>query len=863
VTTRAPRVGLPVTRSRKVSIALRQSNPTADESRVTMLARLLSTPASVRSALVRRRTLTAAAAAIAAAGVLLSAAAPAGAVVTTIGSTIVGLQPREAQSFFEGMPTAESFNNPAGNLVLHKNETYAIYWDPTDHYHGDWQHLIDTFFQGLGADSGATGTVFAVDSQYTDKSDLPASYLSTFRGAYTDTDPYPTGAGNCTDPHPLAVPDRIGPEVVKGSKEHTEVCLTDAEIRTELKVFIAAHGLEKGVGSIFYLLTPPAVTVCLQKEGELGKANHCSDHTGPITETGTESYKNSFCSYHSDFSDLTLANTTTPDGNTVLYGVIPWSAGGLGDYHLTGGDQTPAYDCQDGGWYYNSGTSAEEKESSKVDPKEEEAKRHEEEAKKRATAEAEETQKQSTYEEAYSKKLITEEQLKEKEAELKEEKEARIEKEAEEAAKAAITEKDAREKKEKLEGPHQQEPNQIGLGPDGSYDTGLADLIVSQIGVQQQNIVTDPLLNAWQDSAHNEVTDECRNFFLPYAGGSVTTVELTYAGTLYNQSFAGANAYVNDAFNLAAGRLPYPGVPCMTGIDLVPQFTAPNPINAGELVGFDGMESDITLNDDIGYSKTGAEEPKYATYKWNFGDGTPEVTGVAPGAPSLNSPETSPCALPWEAPCDGSTFHSYQYGGEYQVTLTVTDTGGNTASVTHTIVVAGTRPPNPSLPGGTGTTAGGTTTSSGSTTQTGAGGSSSPGTSSTVVPAPVAAAAILRQSLRKALRKGLVVSYSVNEQVAGRFEVLLSTATARRLGISGTPATGMPAGSPPQLVIAKAILVTTKGGHNAVHILFSKRTAARLAQAHKVALTLRMIVRNAASSNPATTTVVSAVTLGG
>ncbi len=93
------------------------------------------------------------------------------------------------------------------------------------------------------------------------------------------------------------------------------------------------------------------------------------------------------------------------------------------------------------------------------------------------------------------------------------------------------------------------------------------------------------------------------------------------------------------------------------------------------------MESDITLNDDIGYSKTtGAEEPKYATYKWNFGDETPEVTGVAPGAPSLNSPETSPCELPWQTPCAASTFHSYQYGGKYNVTLTVTDTGGNAAN---------------------------------------------------------------------------------------------------------------------------------------------------------------------------------------
>ncbi len=430
--------------------------------------------------------------------------------MTTVGSTKVGLQPREAASVFEGMPTVESFNNPEGNPVLHKNETYAIYWDPNRSLSRRLAALIDTFFQGLGADSGSTGTVFAVDSQYTDRSDLPASYLSVFHGAYTDTDPYPTGVSNCKDPHPLEAVDLIGP-VVAG--KHTEVCLTDAQIRKELQTFIASHNLQKGVGSIFYLLTPPAVTVCLQKEGELGKANHCSDHTGSIEATGTESYKNSFCSYHSDFSDVTLENMTTPETNTVLYGVIPWSAGGLGDYHLTGPDRTSAYDCQDGGFYFNSETSKEEKETAKVDAPEEEAKRHEEEAKKRATAEAEETKKQTTYEEAYKKELIAKTELEEKEAELKVEKKARIEAEKEATEKAKAKEIVAREKKEKLEGPHQQEPNQDGLGPDGSPDTGLADLIVSQIGVQQQNIVTDPLLNAWQDSAGNEVTDECRNFF--------------------------------------------------------------------------------------------------------------------------------------------------------------------------------------------------------------------------------------------------------------------------------------------------------------------------------------------------------------
>ena len=61
--------------------------------------------------------------------------------------------------------------------------------------------------------------------------------------------------------------------------------------------------------------------------------------------------------------------------------------------------------------------------------------------------------------------------------------------------------------------------------------------------------------------------------------------------------------------------------------------------------------------------------------------------------------------------------------------------------------------------------------------------------------------------------------------------------------------------------LAKAVLVTTKGGRNALHIQFSKRTAAHLAHVHKLSLMLRLVVRNAASGNPATTTVISSFTL--
>ncbi len=76
----------------------------------------------------------------------------------------------------------------------------------------------------------------------------------------------------------------------------------------------------------------------------------------------------------------------------------------------------------------------------------------------------------------------------------------------------------------------------------------------------------------------------------------------TFAGTLSNQSLGGGSYYLNNAFNLASLKLPYPGIPCLGGISLAPKFTAPNPVNSGEIVGFDGMESDITLNEGTAYT---------------------------------------------------------------------------------------------------------------------------------------------------------------------------------------------------------------------------------------------------------------------
>jgi len=92
--------------------------------------------------------------------------------------------------------------------------------------------------------------------------------------------------------------------------------------------------------------------------------------------------------------------------------------------------------------------------------------------------------------------------------------------------------------------------------------------------------------------------------------------------------------------------------------------------------------------------------------------------------------------------------------------------------------------------------------------------------------------------------------------------VLLAASIARKIGLHGPAATGLAKGTPAQIVIAKDILVTTKGGRNTVKIKFSKSTAARLRRLHKVSLILMLVVRNA-SKSPASTTVVSTVTLTG
>ncbi len=298
--------------------------------------------------------------------------------------------------------------------------------------------------------------------------------------------------------------------------------------------------------------------------------------------------------------------------------------------------------------------------------------------------------------------------------------------------------------------------------------------------------------------------------------------ETTHALNISNESINGDSYYLQwglSSVGITSGK----GIVCWQGAELFPHFTATNPVNGNDVVAFDANESGIALEANVTELKL--DEPYLApVYRWDFGDGSPIVdSGLA-----------------------ASVFHSYTHAGNYTVTLTVTDSGGNSASVTNTIPVVG------STPGG-----GSGAPGSGASPVSPAG--ATPGNQP--LPRPTVTDFVGSTSLKKALRSGLAVRYVVNEQVAGSLQVLLASSTAKRLGIHGPTATGLPKGTASSIVIGSAVLVTTKAGHGTIRVRFSARTAARLKHVRNLKVMLRLFARNASRQSPQTTTLLSTVVL--
>ena len=581
-----------------------------------------------------------------------------------------------------------------GGPVLHSSVAYTIYWDPVGTYRGDWKELINEYFKQVGTESGTLNDVFALDTQYTDSTGRAANQ-SVFRGSYTDEDAYPS-SGNCGATHEFA-------------------CITDAQIRAELQHVIALGALPGATGTpVYYVLTPPGVTVCTKASG-----GECSNSTAGGSEA-----PNGMCGYHSAIE---------PGGaKPVVYAVQPWVAGDAGEELLS---ETPL-------------------DTSNV------------------------------------------------------------------TSDVLACQDDA----EPLE-----EPNQIeGPDPWGNFASALADVIVSDLSVEQSNVVVDPLLTGWyQEATEAEQGDMCQWRYGPPPENPPPVNEYTHASTRTNETIDGQKYFVQWEFN-STGVISHHTFGCWSGASNDPKYTAPNPVNVGDVVGFDGTESNMTLN----AKPTGLPDEPYtpAVYTWSFGDGA-GVSGTG----------------------DASVFHAYSSPGAYTATLTVTDSGGNDASYSQQIAVNGATSPSATSGGGgnSGSGSGGGSNGGGSK-----GGGSNGGGKGPVN--PVASQSVLSHSLAKATGSGLAVHYSVNEQATGHFEVLLAASVARRLRLHYPLAKGLPKGTPPQEVVAKALLVTAKGGHSTMKIRFGRVTAARLHRLGRVSLMLRLVLRGPGGG---ATTVLSKISL--
>jgi PKD repeat protein len=359
---------------------------------------------------------------------------------------------------------------------------------------------------------------------------------------------------------------------------------------------------------------------------------------------------------------------------------------------------------------------------------------------------------------------------------------------------------------------------QDGTGTLEEPNDQSADVIVNGVASEQLDTITDPLLTGWHDTGANtdEVTDKCRDDF--------QTVNTTLgSGKEYDEVIGGVPYYLNDAFSQAGLFDPVAPGGCISEAPLEVDFTYPTAVTTEVPVTFNASESLATLG--------------IADYRWSFGDGTSSEVNCGSNTPTGGF-------SPLE--CDGasglaatnsiaSVVHRYTRPGTYKVKLTITDDGGHVASATEEVTVTGNAA------------------------------ASTSDTSSTVGKAaakPVVGATILSRWLPNVLRSGLEVRYSVNERVAGYFQVLLSRALADRLGVTGPPAQGLPSGSPAAKVIATALLVTTKGGGSVLHIRLSSRTGARLRRVGRLPVTLRLIAHNA-SSAPISATVLAKATLTG
>ena len=175
--------------------------------------------------------------------------------------------------------SAANLQYHSGGTVMHTNVAHAIYWFPSAYtdsagvshsgYALDptYQSTIDGFFRNVAAataTANVTSNVYYSDTQYSDGSG-GITNQSTFAGSVVDTNAFPLSG--CTDSYTPSI------------------CLTNAQLQTEIDRVIGANGLQRGMGDLYFLFTPKGVGSCFDA-------------------ASTSCAFSQYCAYHSSFTPV-------------------------------------------------------------------------------------------------------------------------------------------------------------------------------------------------------------------------------------------------------------------------------------------------------------------------------------------------------------------------------------------------------------------------------------------------------------------------------------------------------------------------------------------------------------------------------
>jgi hypothetical protein len=143
-----------------------------------------------------------------------------------------------------------------GGVVMRDVTIHTIFWAPPGfQFDGapsllltkGYEALIQQFFTDAAHDSGSTGNLFSILSQYGDSSG-PGSYdlhYSVGADSIDDADPYPPKNKQCASPAGV------------------ETCVTDLEVQQEVdKIATAQDPTGRGLHDIWFVFLPPNVDEC-------------------------------------------------------------------------------------------------------------------------------------------------------------------------------------------------------------------------------------------------------------------------------------------------------------------------------------------------------------------------------------------------------------------------------------------------------------------------------------------------------------------------------------------------------------------------------------------------------------------------